>query len=342
MRLEDVARVANVSVSTVSRVVNGVTTVNEATRKRVLKALETVNYYPNLQARSLVAGHTNTIGVIVSNLLNPFFVDVFHAIEGDARENGYEVLVGNTNYEAEQLAANVRMMIGRRVAGLALVVSEELPPIVSELCQAAIPTAVYDVGAAGQGIANVRFDNRKGMTQIVEYLRSLGHKQMAYIGISSSLRPTDDRKSVFIERTKEYGITTKSITISLRDGLEGARAAVRELLKSGFEPTAIICVNDMTAIGVLRELRNQGISVPGDISVTGFDNIEFSEFISPSLTTIQVPRDKIGHRMFSAILEVRAKGMESGHEYTLDPELVVRESTGVARSLDTSFKSRRP
>ena len=341
MRLEDVAKIANVSVSTVSRVVNGVTTVNAATRKRVLKVLEKANYYPNLQARSLVAGHTNTIGIIVSNLLNPFFVDVFHAMEGDARKHGYEVLLGNTNYEAEQLAANIRMMIGRRVAGIALIVSEALPPIVDELSRAGISTAVYDVGLSGKGIANIRFDNKKGMNQIVDYLRSLGHKRMAYIGISSSLLPADDRKSVFLERTKNYGIVTKYIAISLRDGMEGARGAVRELIKSKFEPTAIICVNDVTAIGVLRELRNHEIAVPGDISVTGFDNIEFSELTAPSLTTIQVPRDKIGHMMFSAILANRDRATEIGDEYTLDPELVVRESTGVARSLSSSSRSRR-
>lgn len=341
LRLEDVAKIADVSISTVSRVVNGIPTVNDATRKRVLKALETANYYPNLQARSLVVGHTNIIGVIVSNLLNPFFVDVFHAIEHDARKYGYEVLVANTDYDPEYLAAHIRLMIGRRVAGIALVVSEELPPVINELLKAGIPTAVYDVGATYKGITNVRFDNRKGMSQIVEYLTSLGHRRIAYIGVWSSLLPTDDRKLVFAERSKEYGIEAKYFNVALRGNeLEGARAAVREVKESKFEPTAIVCVNDIMAIGVLRELREHGISVPDDISVTGFDNIEFSEFTSPSLTTIDIPREEIGHKMFSAIVPGRDHKVGTVDNYLLRPELVVRESTGVARSLSSSARGR--
>ena len=278
LRLEDVAKLANVSVSTVSRVVNGVDTVNASTRKRVLKVLEKSNYHPNLQARSLVVGRSSTIGIIVSNLLNPFFVDVFHAIEGDARANGFEVLVGNTNYDADQLSANIRMMIGRRVAGIALVISEALPPALSELVGVGIPIAIYDVGTQGKGIANIRFDNRKGMTQIVEYLYSMGHRRMAYIGLSSALLPTDVRRSAFLEIAARNSVETRDFKISFQEGLEGARAAVRDIVKSGFDPTAIICVNDMIAIGALRELRDHGIDVPGHVSVTGFDNIEFSEF----------------------------------------------------------------
>ena len=340
LRLEDVAKLANVSVSTVSRVVNGVDTVNASTRKRVLKVLEKSNYHPNLQARSLVVGRSSTIGIIVSNLLNPFFVDVFHAIEGDARANGFEVLVGNTNYDADQLSANIRMMIGRRVAGIALVISEDLPPALSELVGAGIPIAIYDVGTQGKGIANIRFDNRKGMMQIVEYLYSMGHRRVAYIGLSSALLPTDVRRSAFLEIAARNSMETRDFKISFQEGFEGARAAVRDIVKSGFDPTAIICVNDMIAIGALRELRDHGIDVPGHVSVTGFDNIEFSEFTAPSLTTIKIPRDKVGHRMFEAILAGAKNRTNAGEEYMFSPELVVRESTGVARASTDSRRTR--
>ena len=331
MRLEDVAKIANVSVSTVSRVVNGVATVSPATRKRLLKVLEKSNYHPNLQARSLVVGHTKTIGIIVSHLLNPFFVDIFHAIEDDARAYGFEVLVGNTNYDADQLSANIRIMIGRRVAGVALVISEDIPPTLSELVKAGIPVAIYDVGPPGHGIVNIRFDYRKGMVQIVEHLYSMGHRRMAYIGLASMFRPIDVRRSVFIETAARCGFESRDFKTHVQQGLEGSRAAVREIIHSGFDPTAIICVNDMMAIGVLRELRDRGIEVPGRVSVTGFDGIEFSEYTAPSLTTIQIPRDRIGHKMFEAILAGAKKRTEGKEEYMLSPELVVRESTGVVR-----------
>jgi LacI family transcriptional regulator len=133
---------------------------------------------------------------------------------------------------------------------------------------------------------------------------------------------------------------TRDFKISLQEGFEGARAAVRDIVKSGFNPTAIICVNDMIAIGALRELRDHGIDVPGHVSVTGFDNIEFSEFTAPSLTTIKIPRDKVGHRMFEAILAGARNRSNAGEEYMFSPELVVRESTGVARASSDSRRTR--
>src|SRR5437879_6724940 len=150
MSLEKVARRARVSTATVSRVLNNATVVKTTTRARVVKAINELKYYPNLHARSLAGGKSRTIGVIASNMENPFFFDIYKTIESDAHASGYEVVVANTDYRSEQLVTSVRLMIGRRVAGLAAVVSEMEPALIDELTESNIPVVFYDVGARSE------------------------------------------------------------------------------------------------------------------------------------------------------------------------------------------------
>jgi len=146
MNLEQVARRAKVSTATVSRVLNNASVVKSSTRARVVKAINELKYYPNLHARSLAGGKSKTIGVIASNMENPFFFDIYKTIESDAHASGYEVVVANTDYRSEQLVTSVRLMIGRRVAGLAAIVSEMAPELIDELNESRIPVVFYDVG----------------------------------------------------------------------------------------------------------------------------------------------------------------------------------------------------
>jgi len=326
LRLEDVASKAKVSVSTVSRVVNGFESVKPSTRKRVMAALEKMNYRPNLQARELVAGKSKTLGVIVSNLENPFFVEIFHSLERLAYAAGYELLVGNTNYEPARLEACIDLFLGRRVAGLAIIVSELLDPNLKQLAQADIPVAAYDAQLAGKRRTAVHFDYGKGMRLLVRHLYELGHRSMAYIGYPLQLGPTEDRRDAFIAAAKELSIQQRYLAVEEQSGFVAGREAARQLLDSGFAPTAILCVNDLFAMGVLRELRNRNISVPGQISVAGFDNIEIAEFSSPSLTTVNIPRDRIASMLFRSLSVTD----EQPSKFLIDPELIVRESTGIA------------
>ena len=328
MRLEDIACKAKVSVSTVSRVVNGFESVKPSTRKRVMAVLDKMNYQPNLQARYLVAGRSNTLGIIVSNLENPFFVDIFHSLEQQAHAAGYEVLVGNTNYEPKRLAACIDQFLGRRVAGLAVIASEHVSPELKQLAQANIPIAFYDAMVPGHRRTGVRFDYRKGITQLVRHLFDLGHRRMAYIGYPLQLGSTDARRDAFVSATKELKITHRYLFVEEHSDLVAGREAARELLSSGFAPSAILCVNDLFAVGVLRELRNRNISVPGEMSVTGFDNIKIAEFSSPSLTTINIPRERIATTLFRSLHSTDQQAAEQPAQYIIDPELIVRESTG--------------
>jgi DNA-binding LacI/PurR family transcriptional regulator len=188
----------------------------------------------------------------------------------------------------------------------------------------------YDVGKAGRNITNVRVDYRRGIEKTVEYLHGLGHTRIAFIGHHTSLGPISERRSAFLDAVSHFAPRAQIQAIDAADGLQGGRQATRELLRSGFRPTAIVCVNDFMAVGALRELREQGIRVPEDVSVTGFDNIALSEFCCPALTTVHIPRDQIGRTIFECLVPDSKKSRSKGREIVIDPEFVVRESSGPA------------
>lgn len=330
MNLDAVAQRAGVSTSTVSRVLNNLEVVKGSTRSRVLKAAEELNYHPNLHARSLARGKSSILGIIVSNMENPFFFDIFRTLESDAHANGYQVVVANTDYRSEQLVKSTRLMIGWRVAGLAAIVSEMDADLIEMLNNNQIPVVFYDVGTPKKNITNIRVDYRKGMKKIVEYLHDLGHSRMGFIGHHVTLGPIDERRKSFLETVALFSPKPQIHITTGADGLEGGRQATRELLASGLNPTAIVCVNDFMAVGVLRELREQGLRVPQDVSVTGFDNIRLAEFASPPLTTVHIPREEIGHIMFKHLVAGPKKPNVADREVVIDPEFMVRESTGRA------------
>ena len=340
MSLEDVARRAKVSTATVSRVLNGVDVVAAGTRARVMKAVAELKYHPNLHARSLAGGRSKTLGVIVSNLENPFFLDVYRSLETDCHDHGYEVLVANTDYRAEQLVASIRLMIGRRVAGLAVIVSEMENVLVQELIDSEVPVVFYDVGPSTRNITNIRVNYRKGVERVVDYLTSMGHRRLAFVGHHSSLGPINERYRAMLDALQRIAPDSEIRESAESDSLEGGRQAARRLLSSGYQPTAIVCVNDLMAVGVLKELRERGLRVPEDVSVTGFDNITMSEFCHPSLTTVHIPRDRIGHILFSTLAPGEKDGNATGKEIVIDPEFLLRESTGPAKQQRSSSRTR--
>jgi DNA-binding LacI/PurR family transcriptional regulator len=330
MNLEQVARRAKVSTATVSRVLNNASVVKNSTRARVMRAIEELKYHPNLHARHLAGGKSNTIGVILSNMENPFFFDIYKTVESDAHANGFEVVVANSDYRSEQLVNSIRLMIGRRVAGLAAIVSEMEPALMDELAESGIPVVFYDVGAPRKNITNIRVNYRRGVEKIVDYLHSLGHRRLGFVGHHAVLGPINERLKTVMDAAALFP-SMEVLTAADTDTLEGGRLATRSLLSVGHRPTAIICVNDIMAVGALRELRERGIRVPQDISVTGFDNVKLSEFCYPALTTVHIPRDRIGHIVFERLAPKAEKAEAAGeHEIVIDPEFVLRDSTGPA------------
>jgi LacI family transcriptional regulator len=330
MSLEEVAKQARVSTATVSRVLNDVGPVKPSTRARVMKAIEELKYHPNLHARNLAGGKSRTFGMIVSNLENPFFFDVFKAAEEGARAKGFEIFLANTDYNPEQLARNIHLMLGRRVAGLALVISETNPDVIQELSELDIPVVFYDVGSPQHNISNITVNYGKGIERVVHYLRELGHKRMAFVSHHSTLGPLSIREHVFSETVAEFASSIDWKIVASTDGVEGGRQATRQILASDLNPTAILCVNDFMALGVLHELREAGVRVPQDISVTGFDNIKLAEISYPPLTTLHIPRDRIGQLMVQVLTGPATSSETTGRKILIDPEFVVRSSTGAA------------
>ena len=337
MNLEQVARRAKVSTATVSRVLNNASVVKSSTRARVEKAIEELKYHPNLHARNLAGGKSRTIGVIASNMENPFFFDIYKTVESDAHTRGYEVVVANTDYRSEQLVTSIRLMIGRRVAGLAAIVSEMEPALIQELTESRIPVVFYDVGTPRRNITNIRVNYRRGIEKVIDYLHSVGHRRLGFIGHHAMLAPINERmKTVLDAVARNPSLEVRSAADA--DTLEGGRQATRALLSTGYEPTAIICVNDITAVGALRELRERGIRVPQDISVTGFDNVKLSEFCYPALTTVHIPRERIGHIICDCLIPQAGRPASTEHEIVIDPEFVLRESTGPARAAAAAMR----
>jgi DNA-binding LacI/PurR family transcriptional regulator len=329
MNLEEVARRAKVSTATVSRVLNNATVVKSSTRARVMRAIEELKYHPNLHARHLAGGKSRTIGVIVSNMENPFFFDIYKTVEAGAHAAGYEVVGANTDYRPEQLVSSIRLMIGRRVAGLAAIVSEMDPALIEDLTDSQIPVVFYDVGAPRKNITNIRVNYRRGIEKIVDYLHSVGHRRLGFVGHHSVLGPLNERLKTVMDAVARFPELDVRAAAD-GDTLEGGRQAARSLLASGYEPTALICANDIMAVGALRELRDRDMRVPQDISVTGFDNVKLSEFCYPALTTVHIPRDRIGQTICRTLMP-DGKTAAPELEIVIDPEFVLRDSTGPAR-----------
>ena len=326
MTLQEVARRARVSTATVSRVLNNGASVKSSTRARVLKVIQELKYSPNVHAQSLAGGRSRSIGVIVSNIENPFFLDVYKTVEAGAHAAGYEVIMANTDYSSDRLVTSIRLMLGRRLAGVAAIVSEMDAALIQELSGQRIPVVFYDVGTPRRNITNIRVDYRGGMAKLTSYLYSLGHRRVGYIGHHATLGPINERIQSLRDATGKYpGLEVDMATDA--DTLEGGRQAARVLLARSPRPTALVCVNDVMAVGALREVRARGLRVPEDVSVTGFDNVTLAQFAVPALTTVHIPRDQIGRTVCACLMR---DDVPREQEFVVEPELVVRDSTGLA------------
>ena len=332
MTLEDVAKRAGVSTATVSRVINNSTNVRPATRARVLKAIRELNYTPNIHARVLAAGSSRALALIVSNIENPFFVDIFRYLENEALASGYEVMIASTNYEPERLRTLVRLMLGRQISGMALMVSELEESLATELQRARARLVLLDAPGSYQDAVVVRLSYQREMQRLCEYLYSLGHRRMAFIGHHTTLGPLSQRLQAFLNVMEQYASEVSWRVVTDDDNFAGGRRAVRELFASGFNPTAVVCVNDCMAVGALSQLREMGLRVPDDVSVTGFDNIALAEVVHPPLTTVHIPRDVIGRTIFAHLVVRDDRSEDRPQEVFIEPQLILRDSTGPAPS----------
>jgi LacI family transcriptional regulator len=336
MDIREIAKRAKVSTATVSRAINRVPTVNPTLARRVWKVVDELGYYPNTQARALVSGRSRIFGLIVSEIINPFFPEIVQVFETIAVQHDYEILLTSTVHDPKRMETSVRRMIERRVDGVAVMTfgMEEL--LLEDLKVRNVPLVFVDVGPSRPRVSNIRIDYLNGIRQAVQHLAALRHERIAFITGPLGLRSAVARKTAFACAMKEIGLETDPDLIVEGDHtLEGGMSATATLLKHPQRPTAIMCSNDMTAIGVMRQSYDEKISIPEELSIVGFDDIRLAQFILPPLTTVQMSQPELARLAFHALLaEVqRQTPAPHGTEYTLKTNLVLRESTAMAPRL---------
>ncbi len=328
MNIKEVAKRARVSTATVSRTINDPTKVRPQTAERVRKAIAELDFYPNTHARTLVSGRSRMLGLIVSDITNPFFPDLVKSFEDHAVQSGREVILGNTGYCPERMAGCIRRMVERKVDGVAIMTSETDPDLVAELTRKNIPTVLLDTGKAGPHTVVLQVDYGQGIHQALDHLRSLNHRLIAFITGPLHLSSARMRQAAFISGLEAAGITVPRELMEHGDHrIEGGTAAMRKLLQVSPRPTAVIVSNDLMAIGALAAIHEAGLRVPDDISLVGFDDIAFAHLTQPPLTTVALSREQIAIAALSAI-ERMIDGEDAAREdYSIATSLVVRGST---------------
>ena len=329
MDIRAVARLANVSIATVSRTINRVSTVNPKMAKRVWEAVEKLDYLPNTQARGLVSGRSRLLGLIVSEIINPFFPELIQRFEDIALEHGYEVLIGSTNDDPLRVSGCIRRMLERRADGVAVMTFGVEKPLLEQFTERRVPLVFVDVGPERSGVSLLQVDYRHGVWQGVQHLAALGHRDIAFISGPKHLYSAQSRQGAFTSALKACGVGSHPALVVPGDHtMEGGIEAMDHLLKSRLLPTAVMCSNDMTAIGVLQRLYRAGRRVPEDLSVVGFDNIHMAQLTIPPLTTIQMSCFEMACAAVAALRAHVEAGGEPKRSYTINTQLVVRESTG--------------
>jgi DNA-binding LacI/PurR family transcriptional regulator len=332
MRIKDVAKEAGVSTATVSHVINKTKYVKDETREKVESAIEKLNFYPNAHARSLASGRSNFIGLLISDIANPFFPELVKSIETAAFEHGYNIILFNTNYDAHRAAEYVQRLIELKVAGVALMTAELDPKLIDELQRKEVRVVFNDLGIVNEFMSNIVLDYSAGIDEAVRHLVSLGHENIAHISGPSQIRSGVIRRESFESAIKRY--LPNSETPAIFEGdfrFEGGRLAATAILDSGNIPTAVIAANDMMALGAMSEFKASGLQIPGDISVVGFDDIAFASFSEPSLTTVCSPRVEIGRRAIEALISTISSPNKMGVEVKIPTYLIIRRSTAPPR-----------
>jgi len=366
-----VARHANVSIATVSRVTNYVPTVAPHLAEKVWQVVKELNYSPNAQARALVSGRSKVFGVLISEITNPFFPELIQGFEEVAVELGYELLIGSTNYNLDHMKRCVQRMLDRKVDGVAVMTfgiegplldhlaAHDIPlvfidvapktgrmldrkvdgvavmtfgiegPLLDHLAAHDIPLVFIDVAPKTGRVCAIQVDYGSGIRQAVQHLATLGHRDIAFITGPLQLSSAHARRSAFLSATKEIGVKVPpSYLCEGNHTLEGGISQAQRLFRLKRPPTAIMCSNDMTAMGVVHAAAHLGLRIPTNLSVIGFDDIDIARYCVPPLSTVRMSRRKLARAAFMALKSL-ADGTPKDDIVvsTIQTELVVREST---------------
>ena len=332
--ITDVAKRAGVGVATVSRVLNDSGYASEKTRKKVMEAVEYCDYEPNLIAKSLAQKSTSLIGVVISDILNPFYAKLIHAIQATCDEHKYSIILCNTDESKEKEREYLGLLSSNRVNAIILAGGRGIGESYNNhLLEAARKTPIILVNESvnAEGIFCVCCDKEKGAFQMTEYLIGLGHRNIVHVAGYPNFKPTQERLAGFLSAMHKHGLPVGTDNVIYSDyHISGGYASACDILSRDVLPTAIFASNDLMAIGVMNALQENGIVIPDKMTVVGSDNILFSEFTTPSLTTIDHDVALLGeHSVRMAIALINGE-IPHRHEM-IDTKIIIRKSSGKAK-----------
>lgn len=327
--LDDVAREAGVSTATVSRCLNTPERVVEKTRERVQQTIERLGYTPNFAARVMAANRTFTIGAIIPTMENAIFARGLQAFQDELREWGYTLLVSSSAYKPDLEKEQIQSLVARGADGLLLIGHERDDSVYEYIERQKIPALVAWSYAPEARLPSVGFDNRAAIAALAQKVIDAGHKTIAVI---SGRTLGNDRAAQRIEGVRDAlranGMQDDQLpVVETEYAVDKGALAFRELRKTAKNATAVMCGNDVLAAGALREAQSMGLSVPNDISITGFDDIELAEIVSPALTTVHVPHREMG-RKAAAELVAMVTGKSAGKSECISTKIIERDSLG--------------
>jgi DNA-binding LacI/PurR family transcriptional regulator len=330
--IKDVARLAGVSHSTVSRALRNSPRVNSETTEKIRRIAAESGYRTSAVARSLATRRTNTIGVVVTTITDLFAAEVVSGIEEAAGERDYSILLANCNADPEREMRVVRTMEERRVDGIVVTASRVGALYIPMLSRMRVPIVLLNNQHPSEFAHSVMIANTEASLAAMQHLIHLGHRRIGYIGDRNGRQSDTERFAGY-----RYGLDAADVPFEPElvfhgDGNpEGGMQGVVRLLSLSSPPTAIFCYDDMTALGALRQIRMQGLHVPRDISLIGFDDLAIVGYTDPPLTTVRQPMARMGRMAMETLFDILA-GSRSNHNLKVPGELVVRESTAPPRA----------
>lgn len=332
--MKDVAQLAGVSTATVSRALMNPEKVSTSTRKRVEEAVLEAGYSPNSLARNLRRNESKTIVVIVPDICDPYYTEIIRGIEDVAMEHGYLVLLGDSGQQKKRESSFVNLVFTKQADGM-LLLGADLPFDVSKSEQKNLPPMVMACEYAPElELPTVHIDNLTSAFEAVNYLTQMGHKRIAQITGPVGAVLCEFRQQGYQQALRRAGLTKNpTYTVTGDFSFESGAKAVRQLMTLSAPPSAVFCHNDAMAIGAMQEAKRLGLQVPQDLSVVGFDDIQFAQYCDPPLTTICQPRYEIGRQTMLMMLELlKGRDVQAGSRL-LDTHLVVRESVAPPKSV---------
>lgn len=325
--LRDVAAKAQVSVGTVSNVLNRPDIVSAITLERVQKTIKDLGFVPNAFARHLRAGFSRTLGLIVPDVANPFFTEVARGVEDAASKRGYAVFLCNSDESANKEEKYINVLIQQQVRGILITPSNRDPVHLEALLDRGIAVTLLDRETKSRTQCSVSVDDVRGGEIAIEYLVSLGHTEIAWVCGPESIPQVSDRGSGVANAAAAAGISISTIRVPLMNSIKGEQV-VGEILSLPKLPTAIFCANDIVALGVMKGLLDQGVRIPEQISLIGYDDIAFAPSAAIPLTSIAQPAYQLGVASAELIISECEEGDAHAHQQIrFQPKLVIRAST---------------